>query len=751
MMSILQSLNPAQQEAVKAVDGPVMIIAGAGSGKTRALTYRVAYLVSLGVRPYQILALTFTNKAANEMRSRIVELVGPQSADVWMGTFHSVFARILRSEAEKIGFTRSFSIYDVDDSLSAIKDIMSSLGLSQQQFSPHAIRSRISLSKNQLLSSAEYGRLASDIFEEKTALVYEHYATRLRKNNALDFDDLLIKPLELFDRHPKTLEKYQLRFKYILVDEYQDTNRAQYVLIKRLAQRHRNICVVGDDAQSIYAFRGADIRNILDFEHDYPDCRIFRLEQNYRSTKLVLSAADHVIKNNRDQIGKNLWTMNADGEAITVLAAEDEKDEGHLIAEKISHESLRLKLDLKDFVVLYRTNAQSRALEDALRRSGIPYVIVGGVEFYRRKEVKDVLAYLRVLVNPKDDESLLRIINFPYRGIGEATVKRLRATAGEKNASIFDVVSKAESLGGFADRAKQNIVAFSSLMKKYRALVEKVSPSELSRALVDDLGILEDLKKDGTPEALVRRENVLELLSAITEFSRERTNPSLAEFLEEVSLLTDVDTWEDTRNAVTLMTLHSAKGLEFPVVFVTGLEEGLFPLYASEIDRVELEEERRLFYVGITRTMKKLFLSFVRCRLRYGDSTYPVRSRFIDEIPSHYLLFESRTGYRHEARAVSESWNRIGRQPADKDTTAELIPSIELDFETQGAEANDGFEGGDHGTRPLRIGSVVEHAMFGRGRILDLSGKGEGAKAVVHFDEFGKKHLMLKYARLKVL
>ncbi len=750
-MAFINDLNTAQQAAVTATDGPVMIIAGAGSGKTRALTYRVAHLISLGVRPFEILALTFTNKAANEMKSRIIDLVGKESRDVWMGTFHSVLARILRVEAEKIGYGRNFTIYDTDDSLSAIKGIMGSLGLSQQQFSPHAMRSRISLAKNHMIHPKEYGRVAADLMEEKTALVYEQYERALRSSNAMDFDDLLIRPIELFDRFPKTLEKYQHRFKYILVDEYQDTNRAQYVLIKKLGDYHRNLCVVGDDAQSIYAFRGADIRNILDFENDYPDCRIFRLEQNYRSTKTILSAADHIIKNNRDQINKNLWTDNPHGEEITLLEAEDEKDEGYQIALSILHESSRLKLDVKDFAILYRTNAQSRSLEDALRRNGIPYTIVGGIEFYKRKEVKDVLAYLKVIVNPKDDESLLRIINYPYRGIGETTIKKIRASAEQAHGPIFDALTKVSSVATINERTKKHITEFSELIRKYLELRDNMSASELARTLVDDLGILEDLKKDGTPEALSRRENVQELLSAITEFSQENHGAPLSNFLEEVSLISDIDTWEASRNSVTLMTLHSAKGLEFPVVFIAGLEEGLFPLYPSDIDHAELEEERRLFYVGVTRTMQKLFLSYTRNRMRYGDVTFPVRSRFVDEIPRELLSIVKSGKRRRERRELKLDEGVLEFGSEHRRGTKEKLPSLELDFHQGSSEAHDGFEATSRGSLPLTVGCAVEHEMFGKGRVLGISGMGDSAKAVVHFETAGRKHLMLKYANLRLL
>ena len=750
-MSFLEDLNAAQQEAVKAYQGPVMVIAGAGSGKTRVLTYRVAYLLSIGVRPYEILALTFTNKAANEMRSRIVELVGAKSQEVWMGTFHSTLARILRLECEKIGFGRNFTIYDSNDSLSTIKRIMSSLGLPQQQFSPDSIRSRISFAKNQCLRAKEFGRLSSDFYEEKIVQVYVEYEKKLRANNAMDFDDLLIKPIELFEKNPKTLEKYQLRFKYILIDEYQDTNRTQYRLIKKLAEQHRNICVVGDDAQSIYGFRGADIRNILDFKEDYPDCAIYRLEQNYRSTQKILSVAAEIIRKNREQIEKNLWTKNPEGERVTLLECEDEKEEGYFIAQKIRQESTKLKLDLNDFAILYRTNAQSRSLEDALRRTGIPYTIVGGLEFYRRKEVKDLLAYLRLIVNPRDDESFFRIINYPSRGIGEATVKKLRTLAARQGLCLVKILPSVERDPKITGRTKEQINGFSELIKKYSKLKETISASELARTLVDDLGILAEFKRDGTPEALSRRENVQELLSAITEFSAEWPGSTLANFLEEVALVSDIDTWEDKRNAVTLMTLHSAKGLEFSVVVITGLEEGLFPLHSSESDERELEEERRLFYVGVTRTMKKLYLSYARSRLRHGEVSFPIRSRFVDEIPQELLLVEQK-GMRR--------WQRLpvgvpGTFPDDHGTIEESqrgeSPGITLDFRLEETGLWNGYEKDSEELNQLRVGCVVEHDTFGRGQILVLDGRGETAKAIVRFDDFGRKHLLLKYAHLKLV
>ncbi|HMK38733.1 MAG TPA: UvrD-helicase domain-containing protein, partial [Bacteroidota bacterium] len=609
-MSFLEELNPVQREAVQAVDGPVLIVAGAGSGKTRVLTYRTAHLIDQGIAPASILALTFTNKAAEEMKGRIAGLVGEGSRGIWMGTFHSIFARMLRFEAERLGYARSFTIYDSDDSLSLIRSIMNSLGIPAQQFSPQGVRSRISLAKNSMIPPKTYREKSADPMAEKTALIYEEYERRLKKSNAMDFDDLLLKPLDLFARHKDVLERYQYRFRYILVDEYQDTNRVQYRLLRELAALLRNICVVGDDAQSIYAFRGADIRNILDFEKDYPDCRMFRLEENYRSTRTILAAADGIIRHNVDQIPKKLWTANDAGDLITLQTCEDDRDEGFKVVSGVQEESLRRKLDLKDFAVLYRTNAQSRSIEDALRRTGIPYIIVGGVAFYKRREIKDILSYLSVIANPADTESLLRIINVPSRGIGDTTVGKMRSLADEHRLPLLDFLASAHLEGVIADRTLKAVRKFHALLAKYIGLKGEMSVGELARALVDELGVLQDLKEENTSESLNRRENIQELVSALTEFSDKQPEARLEDFLAEVSLVSDVDTAEFGRNAVTLMTLHAAKGLEYPVVFITGLEEGLFPLGGADSDRKELEEERRLMYVGVTRAKQKLYLSW---------------------------------------------------------------------------------------------------------------------------------------------
>jgi len=745
-MSFLDQLNPVQREAVKEVNGPVMVIAGAGSGKTRVLTYRAAYLIHLGVRPDSILALTFTNKAANEMKGRIASLVQKDSHRIWMGTFHSIFARILRRECEHLGYTRSFSIYDSDESLSLIKGIMNSLNIPQQQFSPQGVRARISAAKNQMISPKDFKAKAFDPMAERTAQVFEGYQKKLVRSNAMDFDDLLLKPVELFSKHPEILERYHHWFKYILVDEYQDTNRVQYTLIKQLARLHRNICVVGDDAQSIYAFRGADIRNILEFEKDYPDCKVIRLEQNYRSTKTILAAAESIIKHNVHQISKNLWTQNHAGESVTVVVCDDDREEGHRIVTMIEEESRRKKLDLKDFAVLYRTNAQSRSIEDALRRNGIAYIIVGGVAFYKRKEIKDVLAYLKVLTNPKDEESLLRIINVPARAIGETTIEKLKGIAARHSLSLYDVLASPYIINVLTERAIRAVRQFHALIKKYIGLQSEMSVSELTRALVDELGFLQALKEENTAESLARRENIQELVSALSEFSDNHTDARLEDFLEEVSLVSDVDMAEFGRNAVTLMTLHAAKGLEFPVVFITGLEEGLFPLSNSSLEQDELEEERRLMYVGITRAMQKLYLMYALTRYRFGELGYSVKSRFLDEIDPSVLHIESTS-----PRRLTGAYRRPVSETAPSSFTAKT-PYRRTSTEEPVQHRSDimpRYEDESQEVVTARVGTRVMHESFGKGRIVAIDGRGDNARAVVEFDTVGRKHLMLKFAHLR--
>ncbi len=744
MQAFLEKLNPVQREAATAIDGPVMIVAGAGSGKTRVLTYRTAYIISQGKRPESILALTFTNKAAQEMRERIIELVGPDSRSIWMGTFHSLFARILRFEAEHLGYERNFSIYDTDDSLQMIRSIMNSLNISMQQFPPQGIRSRISSAKNQMISARALKGSAMDPLMERTATVYEEYERRLKINNAMDFDDLLLKPLELFQKHKEILERYQWRFRYIMVDEYQDTNRVQYKLIKELAALGKNVCVVGDDAQSIYAFRGADIRNILEFEKDYPEAQVFRLVQNYRSTKTILSAADSVIKNNVDQIKKTLWTENCDGEPITLTVCDDDREEGFKIVQKIEEETRKRKLDLKDFAVLYRTNAQSRSIEDALRRNGIAYIIVGGVAFYKRKEIKDVLAYLRVVANQKDAESILRIINYPARGIGEKTVEAIQAFAKSESLPLFDALVSEKLSAVLNERMANAVRHFGKMLQKYTALKDEVTVSELARMLVDEIGILQNFKDENTIESLSRRENVLELLSALSEYNDLHPDAGLDGFLEEVSLVSDIDQAEFGRNAVTIMTLHAAKGLEFPVVFIAGLEEGLFPLSNSLLDRKELEEERRLFYVGITRAMNKLYLLYALTRYRFGEFSYSVKSRFLDEIDETLLVAEGTSRFSAAAHSRPAANSHVVPKPRAQvkkaDDTAKYFSDTMPDYENES----------QIGQKPNhRVGSRVVHEAFGKGRIIAIDGRGDNARATVDFESVGRKNLMLKFANLR--
>jgi DNA helicase-2/ATP-dependent DNA helicase PcrA len=742
LMSFINELNKEQQDAVKSVEGPVMIVAGAGSGKTRVLTYRVAYLISIGVPTYQILVLTFTNKAADEMKKRIVSLVGDKSSQLWMGTFHSMFARLLRQECVALGFSRNFTIYDTEDSLNLVKNIQHTLNINTQQFKPKAVYSKISSAKNKLIYPDEFESNARDLFTQEAARVYLEYQKLLKQNNAMDFDDLLLKPIELFEKHPKTLSKYQDRFRFLLVDEYQDTNRAQYKLIKMIAQQYKNICVVGDDAQSIYRFRGAEIQNILDFEKDFSDSKVFRLEQNYRSSGLILSAAGQVIKNNINRIEKNLWTENALGDPITVTVCADERDEGRKIVDSIKTEIGERKLDFKNVAVLYRTNAQSRSIEDAFRKYGIPYVIVGGVEFYKRREIKDILGYLKLLVNPHDNISFLRVVNYPSRGIGDVTIHQLETFAKKNNLSFLKTAIKSADIPELSPKTAERLLHFALMMKKYQTLMQNLSASELSRTLVEEIGILREFKEEGTVESLARWENVQELLSAITEFCTDKEGATLESFLQEVTLVSQIDKWDDTHNVVTLMTLHSAKGLEFDIVFISGLEEGLFPIYNSILDSAELEEERRLFYVGMTRAKKKLFLSYATTRNRFGEPAFSTPSRFIKEVDSS-LICNKEDKYLESNRTQITSVSRI-YSPVPK---KKKIQTEESYFNQKFPD----YENESQIPAQLNVGNFVQHSIFGRGKILHLSGSGANVKVEVDFDNIGRKYLLLKYASLRLL
>ncbi len=733
---ILKNLNPAQQQAVIWTEGPVLILAGAGSGKTRVLMHKIAYLIEVNkIVPWKILAMTFTNKAASEMRERIKTISHQNSNTIWMGTFHSLFARILRKECTAIGYQSNFSIYDADDQVQLIKMIMNDLNIPTKNVIPKAVQSQISRSKNSLTSPEQYRQHAENMFEDYVGQIYTEYQKRLRNLNAMDFDDLLGNPIELFGSNPEILARYQERFDYILVDEYQDTNHAQYRILKLLSQQHRNITVVGDDDQSIYAWRGADINNILDFEKDFPECRTFRLEQNYRSTQNILSAAHSVVKNNQGRLEKTLWTTQESGEKVTLIHCWDAFGEADKIVTKIQDEFRLHQRNFKDFAILYRTNAQSRIIEDRLRNHGIPYIIVGGTRFYERKEVKDVIAYLRIIDNPLDTISLKRIINFPQRGIGAATIKKIDIFTLEKRISFFEALKKISMIEGVTESIKMRIANFCQIIEKYQSLQDKLSISEMTRTLVEEVGILANFKNEGTVEAMSRYENVFELLSAITEFSKRTEKPTLATFLEEVTLVTDIDNWDNRGNAVTLMTLHSAKGLEFPVVFITGLEEGLFPLSRNAEKTSQLEEERRLFYVGATRAKQKLYLSSAN-RRNYGTETFLSNpSRFINEIDQQFVELEFPKPTESERRREKISHSEEGSyydyhyHTETSSQYEETLPVLQI----------------------LDIGMRVFHETFGNGTVQDIEGRGENTKVTINFEAVGRKKLMVKYANLEII
>lgn len=724
----LKSLNPEQKKAVEYIEGPCLIVAGAGSGKTRVLTYKIAHLIEKGYEPDSILALTFTNKAAKEMKERIKELIGSKADYLWMGTFHSIFAKILRVEAKLINFKSNYSIYDAEDSQSLVSNIMSQMNLEIEALSANSVKHKISGLKNRMITPEDFKAAHMNSFlDEKIAEIYEEYERRLFENNSMDFEDLLLRPIKLFDENPKILQKYKKKFAYLLVDEFQDTNKAQYELLKLLVSKNGEICVVGDDAQSIYSWRGAEVGNMINFESDFPKTKIVRLEQNYRSTKNILKAADSVIKNNKDQIIKTLWTSNEEGEQITLIKCADEKDEAFQIAKSIKNDITRKKTAHKDFAILYRTNAQSRALEDVFRREKIPYRIIGGVEFYKRKEVKDVIAYLRVLTNQNDEESLLRIMNFPQRGIGTTTIKRMISFARKLNLSLFDTMSRVFEVIDIKERIQKNVKGFKILLDKYIGLKDKLSVGELTRALVDELGILRVFKEENTPESMGRYENIQELLAALSEFSGSNPNSRLESFLEEVSLVSDTEKGEGDKNVVSLLTVHSSKGLEFPTVFVSGCEEDIFPLSNRFSTDASLEEERRLFYVAVTRAKEKVYLTHARSRYRFGEVAYQSRSRFIDEL---------------DDTTYSELNGGIGRKSADRKSKKEIYYEYfeHVDYEDFNQDRNS-----------IKVGSRVMHDKFGLGKVVNLTGAADTLKATVSFEGNNVKQLMLKFAKLKVL
>ena len=720
----LKSLNKTQKAAVEAIDGPVLIFAGAGSGKTRVLTHKLYYLVDEGLfKPEEILAVTFTNKAAKEMKERVMKLLKTNELDLSMGTFHSICARILREDIEVLGFSRHFAIYDVKDQLDLIKVLFEEFEISKTLITPNQLRNQISLFKNKMMDPAAVDRKSRTILEKTVSKIYMEYQKNLKLNDALDFDDLLTFPLDIFEKKPAVLKKYQKRWKYILVDEYQDTNRAQFQFLTNLAKAHENICVVGDDDQSIYGWRGADVSNILDFEKTFSSCRVFTLEKNYRSTQEILNAATAVVMNNDKRANKNLVAANGSGETLGLIETIDEQEEASAIVSSIEKEIKLNKRTFNKFSVLYRTNAQSRALEESFIRQGIPYNIIGSVRFYERKEVKNVLAYLRLIVNLKDTISLRRIINFPARGIGAKTIDKCVQQSEKDKIEFIDVLknpNKMDIRGKQADA----LFKFYNVIIKYHDLREKLSASELARSLVEEIGVLSHFKESKEPDAKDRFDNVAELLTSIEEFSIRNPKSELSTFLEDVSLQTDIDHWNDSDNRVTLMTIHSSKGLEFPVVFIAGMDEGLFPLFRSLDDKSELEEERRLFYVALTRAEQKVYLLYATNRRRMGAETVNgLPSRFINEIPEESL---DRISF---SSAVTRKFI-AGKKK--KDGLTQMVRTV-TDF--------DDFQVGDN----------VEHSIFGAGKIMALSGTGENQRVGVVFNDGTRKKLIVKFANLKKL
>lgn len=719
----LVSLNNNQRAAVEAVNNPILIFAGAGSGKTRVLAYKIAYLLDQGiVVPEDLLAVTFTNKAAQVMRERVTRLIKEKHVPLNIGTFHSICARILRNDIKHLGFTSDFAIYDAADQVALLKVVMADMGVPKNSILPKTVRNRISYYKNKLIAHDVAMKSARTIQDRTIVDIYKAYQKDLKKNNALDFDDLLNYPLEIFENHPRILGKYREKWKYILVDEYQDTNRAQFLLVKMLAEKHKQICVVGDDDQSIYGWRGADIRNILDFGKAFPNCEVFTLEENYRSTQQILTAATAVVENNEDRADKNLSAIHGEGENLGLIETHDEMEEADAVISALEKEIKINKRTFNDFAILYRTNAQSRALEDSFRRNGIPYKIVGGTRFYERKEVKNLLGYLRLIVNLKDTISLRRVINFPPRGIGLKTVDKCVLQATKDKKELFDVLNNPEPIN-IRGKQGESLVKFHDLIKKYNDLLTKINASELVRALVDETEILKYYKRQDTIEDQERYANVMEVLNSVDEFMERNPGSLLHDFLEEVSLLTDIDEWNEDANHVTMMTVHSAKGLEFPVVFVTGLEDGLFPLSGALSERNLMEEERRLFYVALTRAQQMVYLLYATERRRTGsDSWAGLVSRFVREIPEEFL----------ENISFSSAMTR----KVVRTRTGNLKMKVKRTVTT--------FD-------DFKVGDYVEHAIFGEGKILALSGSGENQRVGVVFKDGLKKKLIVKFAKLKKL
>ncbi|HSY77754.1 MAG TPA: UvrD-helicase domain-containing protein [Bacteroidia bacterium] len=762
----LAHLNSEQRGAVEATEGPVMIIAGAGSGKTRVLTYRIAHLLNKGVDPYRVLSLTFTNKAAREMKERIAHLIGDHARDLWMGTFHSVFARLLRREATKIGYPANFTIYDTDDSKTLLKSIVKEMSLNDTAYKASSLLGRISSMKTMLISPKEYLNDIQYINEDRAsrrehfAQIYETYNKRLYKSGAMDFDDLLYHTNMLLRDHPESLLKYQDMFRYILVDEYQDTNFSQYMILRQLAARHLNICVVGDDAQSIYAFRGANIQNILNFQKHYPDTQIFKLEQNYRSTKTIVAAANQVISKNRDQLQKTVWTSNEEGEKIRVSRAFSDSEEGRLIAQSIFDTRVSKQAKNKEFAILYRTNAQSRPLEEALRKLNIPYRIYGGVSFYQRKEIKDIMAYFRLTINQHDEEALRRVINYPVRGIGDTTFDKMIVAAADNDVSIWTVM---ENIADFnlplQTRAIEKIKEFVTLIKSFTALLPDYPAYKMGDYIASTSGIMKELYQDRTPEGVNRMENIQELLNGLKDFTekadQEGPVPTLDKFMEDIALLTSEDINEDEEHdadKVLLMTIHAAKGLEFNYVYIGGLEENLFPSQMAIMSREELEEERRLFYVAITRAKKQANLSYSISRYKYGNSLSCEPSRFLEEIPQECV--ENTISYSSNSSSSNDSYTGFPRTPK----VFNVSPPVMKPAPTFGnkklvsiKKVSSGAPVDNSHLTDLQAGAKVEHDRFGIGEVITIEGRYPNSKAIVMFENGEKKQLLLRFARLKIL
>lgn len=770
MQHYLEQLNEAQSAPVLQKDGAMIVIAGAGSGKTRVLTYRIAYLMEQGVDAFSILALTFTNKAAREMKKRISQIVGASEAkNLWMGTFHSVFAKILRIEAERLGYPSNFTIYDTQDSQSVIRAIIKEMNLDKDVYKYKQVYSRISSYKNNLITVKAYFNnpelIEADAMAKMPRLgdIYKAYVEKCFKAGAMDFDDLLLKTNELLTRFPEVLAKYQNRFRYILVDEYQDTNHSQYLIVRALSDRFQNICVVGDDAQSIYAFRGANINNILNFQRDYDDVKVFRLEQNYRSTKNIVEAANSIIDKNKTKLDKIVWTENEPGNKILVNRTMTDGDEGRFVASSIFENKMNHQLKNGDFAILYRTNAQSRAMEDALRKKDIPYRIYGGLSFYQRKEIKDVISYLRLVLNPKDEEALKRVINYPARGIGNTTIEKLIVAANHYKRSIFEVMEHIDKIDlKLNSGAKGKLQDFVTTIKSFQVLNQSYNAFEIAEHVVKKTGLVQELKKDATPEGIARIENIEELLNGLKDFVEEQkeldeATGSLSEFMEDVALATDLDNEKGDDDRVALMTIHLAKGLEFPYVYIVGLEEDLFPSGMSMNTRAELEEERRLFYVAITRAEKQAYLTYAQTRYRWGKLIDAEPSRFIEEIDEQYIEYLTPiTENRYKPLIDADIFDEIDKSKLrlhkPENTNRPKGPTEEqLQKLRRLRPVASAGQKSDLVDSSLVLGTLVEHMRFGKGKIISFEGVGADKKAEIDFENGGLKKLLLRFAKLNVL